>query len=152
MKNVECILYDFDGVMTDNRVYLCEDGKETVCVNRADGLAVDRIRELGIRQAIVSTERNKVVVRRAEKLRIDVLHGIRDKGEAVKEYCRLNSIDRSKTLFVGNDINDLSAFDVVGIKGCPSDASLEIINNADWIAESKGGYGVIRELFDWIIE
>ena len=73
---IKAIFYDFDGVMTNNKVLLSENGNESVFVNRSDGLAVSYFKELKIKQYIVSTEKNPVVSRRAEKLKIDVMQGV----------------------------------------------------------------------------
>ena len=138
MKKLKLLIYDFDGVMTDNRVMVDQDGRESVVVNRGDGYGVSRIKKLGIEQVIVSTETNPVVRRRAEKLNIGVIHGVEDtkKGYAVENV-----------MFIGNDLNDYEAMMSVGLKGAPADAEEEILNIADWVSEAKGGYGVIRELF-----
>ncbi len=148
--NIKCILYDFDGVMTDNRVVVDENGMEGVFVNRSDGLAISLIRKMGIGQAIVSTEKNPVVKRRAEKLNLEVIYGVCDKGEAVKQYCEIHGFDLANTMFIGNDLNDIPAMLRVGVKGCPWDAYPEIRQMADWISLKKGGYGVIRDLYDWL--
>lgn len=145
--NIDCIFYDFDGVMTDNRVLIMPDGKENVFVNRSDGYAIARFKEIGILQVIISTEENPIVEKRAEKLRIPVLHGIKDKGECIKKYALKNDINLKKSVFIGNDLNDMSAFDVVGIKCAPLDAEKEILEIADWISEKKGGYGAVRDLY-----
>lgn len=145
--DLDCIFYDFDGVMTDNRVLIMPDGKENVFVNRSDGYAIARFKEIGILQVIISTEENPIVERRAEKLKIPVLHGVADKGECIKEYALKNHINLKKTIFMGNDLNDISAFDVVGIKCAPLDAEKEILEIADWISEEKGGYGAVRDLY-----
>ena len=73
---IKLIVYDFDGVMTDNKVYIDQDGKETVKVNRGDGLGISEIKKLGIEQIIISTEKNLVVMKRAEKLGISCMKGI----------------------------------------------------------------------------
>lgn len=144
---LECIFYDFDGVMTDNRVLITPDGKENVFVNRSDGYAIARFKEIGILQVIISTEENPIVKRRAEKLKIPVLHGVTDKGVCIKEYALKNNINLKESIFMGNDLNDMSAFDVVGIKCAPLDAEKEILEIADWISEKKGGYGAVRDLY-----
>ena len=133
--------------MTDNRVLVDENGKESVFVNRSDGYAVARIKEMGVPQIIISTETNPVVERRAEKLGIEVIHGIIDKGETLRGYCASQGIELSKVFFVGNDVNDLPAFNISGIKGAPADAEKEILRQADWISVKSGGYGVIRDLY-----
>ena len=144
---LSCIFYDFDGVMTDNRVLITPDGKENVFVNRSDGYAIARFRELGIMQVIVSTEENDLVEKRAEKLKIPVIHGVTDKGECVKTYAEKNGIDLRTSIFIGNDLNDIPAFNLVGIKCAPIDAESEILDLADWISSKKGGYGAVRDLY-----
>ena len=148
IKNIDIIIYDFDGVMTDNRVLVSEDGKESVFCNRSDGLAISRIKKMKIPQIIISTETNKVVEARAKKLGIPVIYCIDNKESAVREYCNKNNIDLGKVIFVGNDINDLEIMKVVGYPIAPSNASKEIKDIARVITVAKGSYGVIRELLD----
>ena len=90
IEGVKLIVYDFDGVMTDNKVILSEDGLESVIVNRSDGLAVSRLKSCGIPQVILSTEKNKVVAKRAQKLGIPLIQGVSDKSESLRRYCRQN--------------------------------------------------------------
>ena len=137
LDHIDCIFYDFDGVMTDNRVLVSEDGKESVFANRGDGHGISLIKKMGIPQVIVSTEVNNVVERRAEKLKIEVIHGVTDKGIIIKDYCSVK----------GYNLNDLPAFNVVGFKGAPKDAEDEILEIADWISSRNGGYGVIRDFY-----
>ncbi len=144
---IKLIIYDFDGVMTDNRLLVDENGKESVFVNRGDGYAISKIKKLGIKQIIVSTEINRVVSRRAEKLGIDVIHGVSDKEKVVCKYCEAHGINTENVLFVGNDLNDLPAMGIVRYKAAPRDAEEEILAVADWISEKGGGEGVIRDLY-----
>jgi YrbI family 3-deoxy-D-manno-octulosonate 8-phosphate phosphatase len=87
MYNIKIIYYDFDGVMTDNKVYADQNGNEMVQVNRADGLGIAEIKKLGIKQIIISTEKNPVVSARANKLGIPCLQGIENKKDALINYC-----------------------------------------------------------------
>ena len=145
-RNIKLIIYDFDGVMTDNHVYLDQNGVEMAMCHRGDGLGVGIIRDLGIEQYIVSTEVNPIVARRAEKLKIGVMHKVANKAEAVKQLCTERNLDFSQVMYIGNDTNDLEAMKLVGIKGAPADAEPEILAIADWVSSKNGGYGVIREL------
>ena len=147
MSNLKLIVYDFDGVMTDNKVMLDEFGKETVTVNRGDGYGVGEIKKLGIEQVIISTETNNVVRKRAEKLKIDVINAVQDKKSTVENYCRERGYSLSETMFIGNDLNDFEAIMICGVKGAPADAEPEILEIADWISSKAGGDGVIRELY-----
>ena len=112
-KNIQLLVYDFDGVMTDNCVYVNEDGVESVKVNRSDGLAVEKLTHLGYKQLILSTETNPVVTQRAKKLKISVLQGQKQKDIALQNYCNENNIQLKNTLFIGNDINDMETMKLV---------------------------------------
>ena len=150
LKNIKLLVYDFDGVMTDNKVYIDQNGNEFVQVNRADGLAISEIKKLLIDQIIISTEKNSVVLLRAKKLGIKCFHAVDNKKEKLIRYCESNNLKLTNVAFVGNDINDLDALSVVGFSLCPSDAHDKIKKNSNYILNSKGGDGVIRELFDLI--
>ena len=145
-ENIELIVYDFDGVMTDNRVMVDQNGNESVMANRGDGYGVGMIRKLGIRQVILSTEVNPVVEMRAKKLNLEVIHGVSDKRENLVKFCDDGAVSLDRVMFLGNDLNDIEAMRCVGIKGAPKDAEPEILEIADWISEKNGGYGVVREL------
>ena len=147
---VKLIVYDFDGVMTDNKVYVDQKGNEMVQVNRADGLVISEIKKLGIEQIIISTETNPIVSTRAKKLDVKCLQGIADKKEALKNHCLDNHINVKYVAYIGNDINDKEVMGVVGKTYCPSDAHESIKTISDHILMSKGGDGVVRELLDLI--
>ena len=147
---IKLIVYDFDGVMTDNKVYVDQDGKEAVQVNRGDGLGISEIKKLGIEQIIISTEKNLVVMKRAEKLGIGCMQGIENKKAALIDYCENYNFYLQNVAYVGNDINDKEVMGIVGTTYCPLDAHKSIQDISDNILKTKGGDGVIRELLDLI--
>jgi YrbI family 3-deoxy-D-manno-octulosonate 8-phosphate phosphatase len=147
---IDLIVYDFDGVMTDNRVLTLQDGTEAVFANRSDGLAVNMIKDMGIKQVIISMETNPVVKARAEKIGIPCIQGIGDKLDILKKYLAENYIDKDKVAFIGNEINDIAAMSYVGLPVAPADAYPEIKNVSKIVLKTKGGYGVVREFFDLI--
>jgi len=149
-RDIDLIVYDFDGVMTDNRVIIFQDGTEAVIVNRADGLGVDRFRNLGIPQLILSTETNPVVKARAAKLCLEVIASCKDKKLALQNYCVQNGYNLKKVMYIGNDVNDLEVMKIVGFPVAPVDAHPEIKKVAKLIAEAKGGEGVVKELSDYM--
>ena len=149
-NRIKLLVYDFDGVMTDNKVYLDQHGSEMVQVNRADGLGVSEIKKLGIEQIIISTEKNPVVTTRAKKLGIYCLQGIENKKDVLINFCQKNDYDLEYVAYVGNDINDKEAMEIVGYSFCPSDAHGSIKKISNHILDTKGGNGVIRELLDFI--
>ena len=105
--HIDLIVYDFDGVMTDNRALVFDDGKEAVFVNRSDGLAVRLIKETGTKQLIMSTEKNPVVSARAQKIGIPCVQGVGSKLEVLSKYLAEHNINKEDVAFVGNDINDI---------------------------------------------
>lgn len=151
-KNLQLIVYDFDGVMTDNKVYCLDSGQEMIVANRADGLAVSQFKGLGIKQIIVSSESNPVVNFRAKKLGIDVLANTKNKIEVLKAYCTKNSISLSQVAYIGNDLNDAAVMKAVAWPVAPSDAYKEVKSLAKFIMPSKGGQGVIRDFLSLVME
>lgn len=145
-QNIKTIVCDFDGVMTDNRVLVDEDGKESVYVSRADGQAIHILRSMGINVVIISTETNGVVSRRAQKLKVECIQSVSDKSECLKKYCNDNNILLQNVAYIGNDINDYEAMKLVGVKIVPNDAYEEVKSIADFITKTAGGYGVLREI------
>ena len=150
-NKIKLIVYDFDGVMTNNKVYIDQNGNEMVLVSRADGLGISEIKKIGIKQIIISTEKNAVVTARARKLDIPCVQGIDNKKDYLIDYCKKNDIQILQVAYVGNDINDMGVMKIVGIKICPADAHLSIINISDYVLQTKGGDGAIREIYDMII-
>ena len=151
IPDIELIVYDFDGVMTNNKAYIDQEGRELVQVNRADGLGVAEIKLLGIKQIIISSEKNHVVSTRAKKLGIPCLHGIDNKKSVLIDYCKKNDFDLKHVAYVGNDINDNDAMEITGFGFCPADSHESIKEISDHTLRTKGGDGVVRELLDFII-
>tara|TARA_Y100001970_G_C13866002_1_gene666551 strand:- start:273 stop:752 length:480 start_codon:yes stop_codon:yes gene_type:complete len=152
-KNIKLIAYDFDGVMTNNKALLFSNGDEAVFINRSDGLAIASIDSLGIIQVIISTEKNPIVLKRAEKLKIPAINGVDNKLDALVSFLsKHNNIELNEVAFVGNDLNDMDIMKNVGVRISPSDAAIEILELADYTALAKGGDGVIRDIYRKISE
>lgn len=151
LKKIKLIVFDFDGVMTDNRVMVDGKGREAVFCHRADGLGIDALRKTKISAIVLSTEKNPVVTARCKKLHLQCYQGITNKKESLKKYLLDNKIAAENVAYVGNDINDLECFKLVGLAVAVADSYPEIIANADYILKTKGGYGAVREFCDLII-
>lgn len=148
----DLLVYDFDGVMTDNRVLVFQDGTEAVFVNRADGWGIAQLCKAGFRQVILSTETNPVVSARAKKLHIEAIQSSSDKVRDLVAYCQTNGIDLMKVLYVGNDLNDLGAMRIVGFSVAPADAHPEVLKIAMHVTHAHGGEGVIKELSECLLK
>lgn len=142
------VFLDFDGVLTDNKVYVNEQGHESVRCDRADGLAINALRILAIPTYIVSTETNPVVSKRAEKLQIPCTQGAHDKAQVIQQLLQKHQVPAESACYVGNDINDYRAMSLCGLRAAPSDSHPKILNIANIPLTSKGGEGVLRELIE----
>ena len=150
-KNIKLVVFDFDGVMTDDTVYVDQSGTESVRCSRSDGMGIRLLREKGIPAVVLSSERNPVVMQRSKKLNLECIHGVLKKGETLANYLKENEIDPWSVIYVGNDINDLPCFPLVGCAIVPSDAHDRVKNEADIVLTHKGGEGAVRELCDMLI-
>ena len=151
-QDLRLIVYDFDGVMTDNRVLVFSDGREAVFCNRADGLAVAGIKAMGIPQIVLSTEKNEVVAARARKLKLKVIQGVVNKRTALVRYCRQKKIELNRVVYIGNDVNDLETMRIVGFPLCPADANANVKRISRGVIAQKGGEGVIKYFYDRILK
>ncbi len=151
-KEVALVIFDFDGVMTDNKVYVDQNGFEMVAANRGDGAGIKMLRRAGIDTMVLSTEVNAVVEARCRKLDTPALQGIEDKGMALKTYFAGHDIDPAKVIYVGNDLNDMPCFPLVGFGVAVADAVPEVRSAADMVLSRNGGDGAVRELCDLILK
>lgn len=149
--DVDAVVTDFDGVHTDNRVRVDENGTESVTAHRGDGLGVSLLRNAGVRILILSTEENPVVGARARKLRVDYQHGISDKALALRDWATDHGIPLNRIAYLGNDVNDLGCLELVGWPVVVADAHPDVLPAARLILTRNGGDGAIRELADRIL-
>jgi YrbI family 3-deoxy-D-manno-octulosonate 8-phosphate phosphatase len=150
-EQVELVVFDFDGVMTDDRVWVDQHGNETVAANRRDGMGIAILRQAGISAVVLSTEINPVVTARCTKLQLPVIQGLSDKARTLRIFIAEHQIDASHVVYVGNDINDVPCFPLVGCAVVVADAHPRAIDQADIVLSSRGGHGAVRELCDRII-
>lgn len=149
---IDFVVFDFDGVFTDNAVWVTEDGGiELVRCSRADGLGISMLHQAGIPMYVLSTEVNPVVAARCRKLRLEVEHGIEDKGARLKELLGERGFDPSRVAYIGNDINDASCLELVGTAIVVADAHPDVIDLADHVLNHSGGYGAVREFCDALL-
>jgi len=148
---VSALFLDFDGVLTDNRVWTDEAGKETVVASRGDGFGIAMLKKAGIEVIVISKERNPVVAARCKKMNVPYVQSVDDKEGILKREQTKRKLDPLETIFVGNDLNDLPAFPLVGWGVAVSDAMPEVLAQADFVLSKKGGHGAVRELCDLIL-
>jgi YrbI family 3-deoxy-D-manno-octulosonate 8-phosphate phosphatase len=149
--DIDAVVLDFDGTQTDDRVLIDADGREFVSVHRGDGLGIAALRKSGLKMLILSSEQNPVVAARARKLRLPVLHGVDRKDLALKQWCEEQGIAPERVLYVGNDVNDLPCFALVGWPVAVASAHDVVRGAARAVTTVPGGDGAVREIASWIL-
>lgn len=151
LSRVELLVLDFDGVMTDNRVLVREDGREAVLCHRGDGLGLSRLRAAGIEALVLSKETNRVVAARCAKLELPCYQGEDDKLGQLQRIASTRSLAPQRIAYVGNDLNDLECLAWVGIPIAVADAEPSIRLVATYVTIRPGGQGAVREVCDLIL-
>lgn len=151
LTQIRLLALDFDGVMTDNRVQVDEQGKEAVWCNRGDGWGIARLKDAGIDVVTISTETNSVVKMRSRKLGIECFHGCANKLSTLQEIARQRNLLQEQIGYVGNDVNDLECMAWVGLPIAVADAVPEVLAVSRTVTTRAGGQGAVREIADWIL-
>lgn len=151
--HVKLLILDFDGVLTDNRVWVDQNGKESIAASRSDGMGLELLRKhTNIEVFVLSKETNPVVSARCKKLNIPLFQSVTEKEKALKELINKKKVNFSDVVYVGNDINDIECFPNVGFAAAPQDAFVSVKRNADIVLEHPGGFGAVREICEMLIE
>jgi 3-deoxy-D-manno-octulosonate 8-phosphate phosphatase (KDO 8-P phosphatase) len=148
VHGIKLIAFDFDGVFTDNTVYISQEGIETVRCWRGDGIGLSKLRRRGLDLIVISTETNPVISIRCKKLNLPCLQGVEDKRAALNEVISEKGLTFDQVAFVGNDINDAACLDVVGLPIVVKDAHEDVLQYALYHTDRPGGYGAVREICD----
>ena len=147
----DVVIFDFDGVMTDNRVAVLQDGREAVFCNRSDGLGIGMLKKLGVPMLVLSTEANPVVAARCKKLGLECMQDIAVKEEALAKWLKARGYAAERTIYLGNDVNDLGCLKLVGLPVSVGDAYPEAKAVSQLVLTRHGGKGAVRELCDMIV-
>ncbi len=150
-KDISLVVLDFDGVITDDRVYVNQHGEESVAAHRGDGMGIAMLKKTGVEVIILSTEKNPGRSGPGDKLGVEAFQGIDDKKSYLESILTEKKSPGSQVAYVGNDLNDLACFSLVGWAVAVADAHPDLLNQAQLILKKKGGHGAVRELCDLII-
>jgi 3-deoxy-D-manno-octulosonate 8-phosphate phosphatase (KDO 8-P phosphatase) len=146
--SVRLIAFDFDGVFTDNKVYVFQDGSEAVCCFRGDGIGLDKLKRLGIESVVLSTEVNPIVGVRSRKLGIRCVQGCTDKRAVLRGIAEELGLSLDQVAYVGNDLNDSTCLSSVGLPMVVQDAHPDVAALALYRTQVAGGQGAVREICD----
>lgn len=149
IRQIRLLVFDFDGVFTDNAVYVAEDGTESVRCSRGDGLGLSRLREMERMELLVlSTEQNPVVTARCRKLKLACIQGVPDKAVRLGELAAERNLPLGNVAYVGNDINDAGCLQLAGLPIVVADAHPYVRGMGRLRTTLPGGHGAVREICD----
>jgi YrbI family 3-deoxy-D-manno-octulosonate 8-phosphate phosphatase len=148
LADVQLLVTDFDGVLTDNRVWVAEDGRESVACCRSDGLRLRELARMGVECLVLSTETNPVVEARCRKLGLSFRQGLTDKRAALLEETARRGLEARQVAYLGNDLNDLVCLAEVGVPVAVADAYPDVVTAVRWVTRTAGGFGALREVTD----
>lgn len=151
-ENIQIVLFDVDGVMTDGSIYINENGEFFKSFNVKDGLAIELLRSHNIITGVISGKSSLALTQRCEQLGFDeIVTGCKNKLPALLSICSKYSLQLDNVAFLGDDVLDIPIFDEIGISVAPSDAHNLALERADWITKSRGGEGMVREFTDELL-
>ena len=153
LERVKLLVLDFDGVLTDNHVYVDQDGRESVRCYRGDGVGIERVKALGVEVIVISSEVNPVVQTRCKKLRVICWQGCGQPGVMTKlatleAECRGRGITLGQVAYVGNDVNDLECLKAVGFPFVPWDCEHELRKLHNRMGIDQHGHELVMETVD----
>ena len=149
---IKALFFDTDGVLTDGKIIYSGSGEESKEFHVRDGLIISHLKKNGIVVGIISGRESAAVARRAAELKLDFCHqDIEDKAWAVRQLLDHYRLKPREVAYIGDDLNDLGVFSLVGLSACPADAPLYIKAKADIVTTVKGGRGVVREVADLLL-
>ena len=152
LRNIKLVVSDVDGVLTDNGIYMDDNGNLIRKFNVKDGLGIKLLQEIGIKVVFLSGGTGKNIILRAEQLNIlACITEIKDKALALKNLQRSLDFNKDEILYIGDDLNDIPVRKNVGLLISPNDAVEPFKNFSDIVLKCKGGDGAFRELADKLL-
>ena len=153
LKNIKCVVFDLDGVFTDGGLYVNDDGNFSRKYNVKDGLGIKMLQKMGLDIVVISGGKGLSLQSRLESLSVTKYFcDVKNKKEVLSKFLVDNSFSKDDLIFIGDDLNDLVVKDIVKVLIVPQDAEISIKKKSDWILNSKGGCGAVRELCEDILK
>jgi N-acylneuraminate cytidylyltransferase len=150
-RSVRLIISDVDGVLTDGGMYYNENGEVMKKFNTKDGMGVEISRKK-IKVVLMTKEKSRIVLKRAKKMKVEKVYiGIEKKEDLLPEICMTYKISKEEIAYIGDDVNDFNIMKQVGFSIAPNDGNKSIKQISDYICETNGGQGVLREVIDLIL-
>lgn len=149
---IRAVMLDVDGTLTDGTIFIGQEGEAMKGFSVHDGFGLTLLREAGLRLAIVTGRKSRIVEARAAELRIDtVMQGVPDKGAALRELAARFELPTAAIACIGDDWPDLPAFAVAGLAAAPAGAAAPVLAAAHWVSSLPAGRGAVREFVEWLL-
>ena len=153
LENIDLLLLDVDGVLTDGSITYSDSGEQIKSFNSRDGLGLKLLMDAGIGVGIITARKSKALEYRCKNLGITLLFsGIQNKSSALDTITAQTGITAEKIAFVGDDLIDLPVMKRVGVSFCVADAAQDVKDHSDSITHQKGGHGAVREICERILK
>ncbi len=152
-KEITTFIFDIDGVLTDGSVLLLENGLQARAMNIKDGLALQMALKNGYKVIILSGAASEPVINRLQYLGIEEVHlGLKDKRKFLQLYIQQERLSNREILYMGDDLPDIGALEIVGLPCCPIDGSIEVKKISKYISPYKGGSGCVRDVIEKVLK
>ena len=152
LSNIQLLVLDVDGVLTDGKIILSNDGNESKHFNVKDGLGIKLVQKIGIKVAIITGKSSEIVATRFSKLGIkEILQGQENKLAAFKQLQQKYQLNHSEIGYIGDDLPDIAVMKKSGFSAAPQDAIAIVKNTADYVCKNSGGQGAVREICDLLL-
>ena len=152
MKDIKAVALDVDGVLTDGTFIWGQNGEEFKQFSFTDVMGISLASKAGIIFTLISGEDNILIDRYAEKMKIvDISKGCKDKASAVISFSKKYNLNLNQICFMGDDINDIAALELVGFSAAPASAHESVKQKVKFLSTKAGGHGAVRELIDFIL-
>jgi 3-deoxy-D-manno-octulosonate 8-phosphate phosphatase (KDO 8-P phosphatase) len=150
---IKLLLMDCDGVLTDGRIWLFENGEEQKGFHTRDGLGIDLLHRAGLRSGILSGRKSSAVETRARDLGMSfVVQGHEDKVQAYADVLAQANVENAEVAYIGDDLNDIPLIVRSGLGVAVADAALETRERAHYVTKARGGFGAVREVVELILK
>lgn len=153
LENIKYLVIDVDGTLTDAGIYYDENGNELKKFCTKDAAGFFAAHQVGIKIMILTGRECQATTRRMTEMKVDYLiQDCKDKVTYLTEFMKENNIDSTMIGYIGDDLNDLPPMKLCGFVGCPADACDEVMEIADYVAKTKGGFGAVRDVVTYLLK
>lgn len=151
-RNIKYLVIDVDGTMTDAGIYYDEHGNELKKFSTKDAAGFFAAHKVGIKIIVLTGRECMATTKRMKELKVNYLfQNVKDKVAFLKKFLDENKISKEEIGYIGDDVNDYAAMQLTGFVGCPADSSWEILNTADYVSKTNGGYGAVRDIIEYLL-